>query len=167
MRAATPPLRVSVIGAGTASEEEARQAEEVGRRLAAAGAVVVCGGLGGVMEAAARGAREAGGHTVGLLPGDDPSAANPWIEVPLPTGMGETRNALVVRAGEAVVAVGGSWGTLSEIALARTMGRTVVTLGRPPADGLGLTAARDPAEAVRMALKVARAGRERRHPASP
>lgn len=161
------PVRISVIGAAVASEEEIRAAREVGRGLAEAGAVLVCGGLGGVMEAAARGAREAGGRTVGLLPGDDPSAANPWIELPLATGMGEARNALVVRAGQAVVAVGGSWGTLSEIALARKMGRTVVTLGRPPAEGLGLVAAGGSAEAVRLALDGARGGRGPGGPTSP
>lgn len=155
-----PPLRISVVGAGDASPEELELAREVGRGVAAAGAVVVCGGRGGVMEAAARGAREAGGRVVGLLPGTDPSAANAWVELPLPTGLGEGRNVLVVRAGEAVVAVGGSWGTLSEIALARKMGRFVVTLGRPPAMGLELPSASEASDAVARALGAAREYRE-------
>lgn len=150
------PLRVAVVGAGASSAEEDELAREVGRRLAEAGAVVVCGGLGGVMEAVARGAREAGGRTVGLLPGADAAGANAWIETPVPTGLGEARNALVVRTGEAVVAVGGSWGTLSEIALARKMEREVVTLGTPPVGGLGLPSASDPEEAVARALDAAR-----------
>lgn len=153
------PLRVAVIGAAVASPEEAGWAEEVGRRLAEAGAVVVCGGGGGVMEAAARGARLAGGRIVGLLPGPDAAAANPWVETPVPTGLGEARNAVVVRTGEAVVAVGGSWGTLSEIAFARKMGREVVTLGVPPVEGLGLPAAPDPRKAVERALAAARRSR--------
>lgn len=161
MSAPRPPLRVSVIGASSSSEEEDRLAEEVGRALAEAGAVVVCGGLGGVMAAAARGAREAGGRTVGILPGDDAGAANRWIEIALPTGLGEVRNALVARSGEAVVAVGGSWGTLSEIAFARTAGRSVVTLGTPPAAGLALPAADTAREAVALALDAARRSRRR------
>lgn len=158
----SPPVRISVIGAGRASEVEEALARQVGKALARRGAVLVCGGLGGVMAAAARGCREEGGRTVGVLPGDVPEAANPWIELPLATGMGEARNALVVRFGEAVVAVGGEWGTLSEIALARKLGRAVVTLGTPPARGLGLPAAGDPGEAVDWAVERAlgrRAGR--------
>ena len=103
-------------------------AEEVGRLLAEAGAVVVTGGLGGVMEAASKGAREAGGTTLGLLPGVDRREGNPWLAVAVPTGMGEMRNALVVRAADGVIAVGGEWGTLSEIALARKTGTPVVGL---------------------------------------
>lgn len=156
----TPPVRIAVVGAGAASTAETAAAEEVGRLLGRAGAVVVCGGLGGVMEAAARGAREAGGSTLAFLPGSEPGAANPWIELPLATGMGEARNLLVVRAGEAVIAVGGSWGTLSEIALARKIGRPVVLLGDPPARGLGLPTASGPGDAVSRALDAARARRD-------
>jgi len=130
----TKQLRISVIGTGDASPSELALAEALGRALGKAGAVVVTGGLGGVMEAASRGCLEAGGLTVGFLPGSDPSAANPWVSIPLATGMGEGRNALVVRAGEAVVAVGGGWGTLSEIGLAKKMGREVSLLGDPPFD---------------------------------
>ncbi|MDX1493606.1 MAG: hypothetical protein R3253_06090, partial [Longimicrobiales bacterium] len=124
------------------------------------GAVVVCGGRSGVMEAVARGAREAGGVTVGVLPGPEAVEANPWISIPLPSGLGEARNALVVRAGEAVVAVGGGWGTLSEISLARKMGRPVTTVGRPPADGLELHASPTAEDAADWALDQARAHRD-------
>ena len=120
---------VAVIGPGSASPEELGVAEEVGARLAAAGAVVVTGGLGGVMEAASRGARSRRGRTVGILPGGDRDAANGWVEIALATGLGELRNGLVVRAVDAVVAVGGGHGTLSEIGLALRIGRPVVGLG--------------------------------------
>ena len=151
-----PAYRVAVIGAADASPEEYARARETGRALAEAGAVVLCGGRGGVMEAAARGAAEAGGLTVGILPGGEASEANPWIVVPLATGLGEARNALVVRGAESVVAVGGGWGTLSEIALARKMGRSVATVGAPPAGDLGLPACPDGASAARWAVEAAR-----------
>ena len=115
---------IAVIGGGQCTKKEARLAEEVGRELAKRGAVLVCGGLGGVMEAACRGARSRGGVTLGLLPGTDRDEANGWVIVAVPTGLGEARNALVVRAADAVVAIGGGWGTLSEIALAMKTGRT-------------------------------------------
>lgn len=143
-----------MIGAGEASPEERRLAEAVGRALAEAGAIVVTGGLGGVMEAASRGAADGGGITLGVLPGRDPSLANPWVTLPLATGMGESRNSLVVRAGEAVVSIGGSWGTLSEIALARKMGHPVVLLADPPVD-LPLPRAERPEEAAAWALQQA------------
>jgi uncharacterized protein (TIGR00725 family) len=104
--------------------------------LAEAGAVVVTGGLGGVMEAASKGAREAGGTTVGLIPGTDRRDANPWLTVAVATGMGETRNALVVRAADGVIAVGGEWGTLSEIAFARKIGKPVAGLRSWDLDGV-------------------------------
>jgi uncharacterized protein (TIGR00725 family) len=120
---------VAVVGPGEASPDELHTAEEVGAGLAAAGVVVVTGGLGGVMEAASRGARSRRGRTLGILPGDDRDAANGWVEIAVPTGMGELRNGLVVRAADAVVALGGGYGTLSEIALALKLGRPVVGLG--------------------------------------
>jgi len=120
---------VAVIGPGDATADEERDAEVVGRELADAGAVVLSGGLGGVMAAACRGAQEAGGLTVGLLPGGERSAANPWVTVAIPTGMGELRNGLIARAADALVAIGGGFGTLSEIALALRLGRPVVGLG--------------------------------------
>jgi uncharacterized protein (TIGR00725 family) len=120
---------VSVIGAGQCDPETYRLAEEVGRELAKRGAAVVCGGLTGVMEAACRGAKSAGGLTVGILPGVSHREANPWVDVPIVTGMGEARNILVVRSGRAVIAVGGEFGTLSEIAYALKLGIPVVGLG--------------------------------------
>ena len=129
----------------------------MGRTLAARGAVVVCGGRGGVMEAACRGAKEGGGATLGILPGLDRAEANPYVDVAVPTGLGEARNALVVRAADALIAVGGEWGTLSEIALAKRAGKRVVGLGTwelsragRPVDGI--VAASDPEEAVELVL---------------
>ncbi|HKX25916.1 MAG TPA: dethiobiotin synthetase, partial [Actinomycetota bacterium] len=101
---------VAVCGPSAATEDEAAWAEEVGRRLAEAGAVVVCGGLGGVMDAVARGASDGGGTVIGILPGDTRSGASPHLTVAIPTGMGEARNALIARAADAVIAVGGEWG---------------------------------------------------------
>ena len=121
---------ISVVGAAECSAEEAHAAEEVGRLLAKRGFGVVSGGLGGVMQAACKGCKEAGGTTVGVLPSDDPNDANPWVEIPIPTGMGEARNVLVAKAGEAMVAVGGGYGTLSEIAFALKLGKTVVGIGK-------------------------------------
>ena len=119
---------VAVVGAGVASRQEADAAEQVGRGLAERGAIVVCGGLGGVMEAACRGARSAGGTTVGILPGTRRDDANPYVDIAIPTGLGEMRNGLVVRAADALIAVGGEFGTLSEIALALKAGKRVVGL---------------------------------------
>lgn len=150
------PLRIAVVGAATASPDDYEVARALGAALAHAGAVVLCGGHGGVMEGAARGAAEAGGLVVGLLKGEDVRSANAWITLPLATGLGDARNALIVRAAEAVVSVGGSWGTLSEIALACKMGLAVGTLGDPPAAGLGLPALSDTAHAARWALDRAR-----------
>src|SRR3954452_19296345 len=120
---------IAVVGAGQASGEQARDAEAVGRALGQAGAVLVCGGLGGVMEAACRGANAAGGTTVGILPTDDRRDANDHVDVALATGLGEMRNALIVRAVDALIAIGGEYGTLSEIALALKSGTSVVGLG--------------------------------------
>ena len=120
---------IAVVGPGEASSTELAAAEELGAGLADLGAVVVTGGLGGVMEAACRGARSRRGRTLGILPGEDRDAANGWVEIAVATGMGELRNGLVVRASDALVAVGGGHGTLSEIALALKLGRPVVGLG--------------------------------------
>jgi len=133
----TPPVvlrpYVAVVGPGApparVADELEASASDVGRLLAEGGAVLVCGGMGGVMAAAARGAHEAGGMTVGILPGTDHRSANPWIVVAVPTGLGEARNALVVRCAHSVVAVGGEYGTLSEIALALKLDTPVVGLG--------------------------------------
>ena len=121
-------MNVAVIGDSTCSEQDAKLAETVGGLLARKRAVVVCGGLGGVMEAVCRGARSHGGLTVGILPGDEREAANRWVDVPIVTGMGEARNALVVKSAQAVIAIGGGYGTLSEIAFALKNGIPVIGL---------------------------------------
>ncbi|HET7055699.1 MAG TPA: TIGR00725 family protein [Thermomicrobiales bacterium] len=159
------PVYVAVIGDGDPHGAEGQRilswAEEVGERLARAGAVVVTGGLGGVMEAASRGATNAGGLTIGILPGDDRSDANAFVRVPIATGLGVARNLVVVTASDVVIAVGGRYGTLSEIGLALRQGRGVVTLGSWRV-GLeqGLTnpnvhIAGDPSSAVERALRPA------------
>ncbi len=156
----TAPTRqpiIGVVGAATCDHHTAAVAHAVGTALARAGAVLVCGGLGGVMEAACAGAVAAGGLTIGLLPGDDRSAANPYVTLALPTGMGQARNVLIVQAAEAVIAIAGEYGTLSEIALARKLGRPVVGLASwelgTDADGNPhLPTAATPAAAVHMAL---------------
>jgi uncharacterized protein (TIGR00725 family) len=120
---------VAVVGAGDATVDEQQNAERVGRGLAESGAVVVCGGLGGVMEAACRGAKSAGGATLGILPGSRRTDANPFVDIAVATGLGEMRNGLVVRSADALIAIGGEFGTLSEIALALKAGKAVVGLG--------------------------------------
>ena len=148
---------VAVVGPGEASEAVVAQAEAVGRLVAAKGGVVVCGGLGGAMAAACRGAKAAGGTTLGILPGSDRLDANPWVDVAVATGMGEARNAVVVRTADVVVAVAGGYGTLSEIALALRLGRPVISLGSWEVDGA--QQAEDAADAVSKALAAAAAGR--------
>jgi uncharacterized protein (TIGR00725 family) len=149
---------VAVVGPGSdVPGEVLAAAAEVGRLLARAGAVVLTGGLGGVMAAAADGASEAGGTTVALLPGDDRAAAGHPHTIALATGLGEARNALLVHSADAVVCVGGSWGTLSEVALAMRTGRPVVLLHGwqvRDADGAdaGLVRTQSPADAVRLVL---------------
>jgi len=153
----TRARHIAVCGPGEANDQEAAWAEEVGRLIAQAGAVLVCGGLGGVMDAAARGAESVGGVSVGLLPGEERDEAGPHLTVAVPTGLGEARNALVVRAADAVIAISGEFGTLSEIALALKMGKPVVGLstwelakGGRPVDAI--IRAATPEEAVRAAL---------------
>ena len=164
-------FQIAVVGGSDPTDAELADAEVIGAEIAAAGAVVVCGGLGGVMEAACRGAKSAGGTTVGILPGTDVAAANRWVDVAIPTGMGEGRNVLVVRAAAAVIAVGGGYGTLSEISLALRAGTPVVglrtwSLVRPDgsADG-GVETADDPRSAAAKALVLAVA--RSRHSGSP
>src|SRR5215217_9232700 len=124
------PSYVAVVGPGTdATEAQCALAEDVGARLAEAGAIVVTGGLGGVMEAACRGARSRRGTTLGIPPGEDREAANGWVEIAVATGLGELRNGLVVRACDALVAIGGGHGTLSEVGFALKLGRAVIGLG--------------------------------------
>jgi uncharacterized protein (TIGR00725 family) len=145
-------VQIAVIGSG--AEHEGR-AEEVGRLLAERGCTLVCGGLREVMAAAARGAKDAGGTTIGILPGESRAAASPWIDHVVVTGMGHARNLAVVASGDAVIAVGGRWGTLAEIALARTLGRPVVVLEPGWAvEGEGVERATTPADAVERALAL-------------
>ena len=123
-------MRISVIGGEVADAKAARLAFEVGREVGARGHVLICGGRSGVMREACRGAKESGGLTVGILPGDDLADVNEFVDIPLPTGIGYTRNVLVARAGEAVIAIDGKFGTLSEIAFALISGRPVIGLAR-------------------------------------
>jgi uncharacterized protein (TIGR00725 family) len=129
-------MRVSVIGGSVVTDSEYERARDLGELLGARGHEVVCGGLGGVMEAVCRGARAEGGHTIGILPGRDRGAANPYVETPIATGLGNARNAIVVRNGDAAIAVDGSTGTLSEIALALDIGRPVAGLDTLRVDGI-------------------------------
>ena len=149
---ATGPY-IAVIGASQPSPEQEQAAEEIGRGLGAAGCIVVTGGRGGVMAAASRGARDAGATVVGLLPGRDRRDANEWVQIALPTGMGELRNGLIVRAADAIVAVGGAYGTLSEIGLGLAAGVGVVGYDTWAIEGVEL--ADTPAGAVERALELA------------
>ena len=144
------PTQVAVIGSGAENED---RAEAVGRLLGERGCTVVTGGRGEVMAAAARGAKAAGGTTIGILPGESRADANPWIDHAVVTGIGHARNLAVVASGDAVIAVGGSWGTLAEIGFARRLGRRVVILEPGwKLDRDGLERASTPAEAVELAL---------------
>jgi uncharacterized protein (TIGR00725 family) len=150
---------VAVVGPSAATARESEVAEQVGQTLAEAGAVVLTGGHGGVMAAACRGAKGAGGLTVGLLPGADRSTANEWVAVAIPTGLGELRNGLIVRAADTVIAVGGAYGTLSEVALALKTGVPVVGIDTWAIKGI--VAAVSAADAVKRALEAAaRPGRD-------
>ncbi len=155
-----PPV-IAVIGENDPTPEIAALAEAVGAEIASAGAVLVCGGLGGVMEAACRGAHGQGGVTIGILPGTRPGEANPYVTYPIPTGLGHARNLLVARAAQAVIAIGGRYGTLSEIAFAKIEGRPVIGLKtwELKREGFGEDAilrAAGAKEAVQMALDAAR-----------
>ena len=119
---------IAVIGDSSCSAEETKLAETVGGLLAEQGAIVICGGLGGVMEAVCRGAKAKDGVTVGILPGESPDMANPWVDIPIATGVGYARNMAVVKSAQAVIAIGGKYGTLSEIAFALKTGIPVIGL---------------------------------------
>jgi uncharacterized protein (TIGR00725 family) len=154
------PIQISVIGGGSAKPEQLEQAGQVGRGIAEAGAVLVCGGMGGVMEAASRGARAVGGVVIGVLPTASPDDGNEHLTHAVATGVGVARNLAVVASGDAVIAVGGEWGTLSEIALARNLGRPVVGIQSWPlrnraGTDLGIAEAENAADAVRIALSAA------------
>lgn len=142
---------IGVIGDSDPDLETAALAEEAGAEIARAGAVLVCGGLGGVMQAAAKGAKEAGGLTVGVLPGYEPESANPFIDIPVTTGMGHARNVIIAATAHALIAMSGAYGTLSEIAIGLKLGKRVVSLGRD-ASPAGVVRASSAREAVRMAL---------------
>ncbi|MEE9594040.1 MAG: TIGR00725 family protein [Candidatus Hydrothermarchaeales archaeon] len=151
-------VQIAVVGDGKATGATYDLAVEVGAEIAKAKAVLVCGGLGGVMEACAKGAKENGGLTVGILPGADSSEANPYIDVKVISAMSHARNAIIARTADAVIAVGGKYGTLSEVALALKSGKPVILL--EVSGGLfqdieleGVIKAKNPAEAVKIALK--------------
>ena len=154
---------ISVIGQSQASAEIWTLAEQVGKELAARGVTLACGGLGGVMEAACKGAKSAGGTTIGILPGSDPAEANRWVDIPICTGLGHVRNVIVVRAGRAVIAVGGAYGTLSEIGHALGDGIPVIGLRtwaivRDGAQDTSIIVADDPVHAVDKAIEAAQRG---------
>jgi uncharacterized protein (TIGR00725 family) len=154
------PKIIAVIGGGQCTKKEAGLAEEVGHELAKRGAVLVCGGLGGVMEAACRGASAEGGTTIGILPGEDSQSANPHVQIAIATGMGYARNIVVAKSAQAVIAVGGSYGTLSEIGYALQGGIPVIGLGtwslsRNGREDKSIITAQSPAEAVEKALDLA------------
>ena len=151
---------IAVIGSSACSSQEARLAEEVGRELARHGAILVCGGLGGVMEAACRGAQAEGGTTIGILPGESRQAANPYVTIPVATGIGPARNAAVVKSAQAVIAISGSYGTLSEISLALNSGIPVIglntwSLSKNGQHDNSIIPAQNPTEAVEKALNLA------------
>ncbi len=145
-------IRIGVIGGARPEARFEQTAREVGRRIAEAGAVLVCGGLAGVMRAAARGAREAGGLTIGILPGARTSDANPYIDIPVATGLGYTRNSLVAMNADVLIAVDGEFGTLSEIAYGRIFGKPVI--GLETWEVKGVERAESPESAVRLALSL-------------
>ncbi len=152
---------VSVIGGSDCSEEDTRHAEEVGRELARRGATLICGGLEGVMEASCRGAVSQGGTTVGILPWNDRHEANVYVNIPIVTGMGYARNAIVAKSAQAVIAIGGSYGTLSEIAYALqndipVIGLDTWSISRAGVEDKSIIAAHSPAEAVEKALALAK-----------
>jgi hypothetical protein len=154
--------QIAVIGKGTPDEELQPLAEEVGQLIAMSGAVIVCGGMGGVMEGASRGAREAGGDVIGIVPGETTGGANPFVTHVVATGIGHGRNLAVVASADAVVAIGGEWGTLAEIGFARRLGKRVAALRSwavtGPGDmegGPGIDVVEDAAQAVELALAAA------------
>jgi uncharacterized protein (TIGR00725 family) len=150
---------IAVIGASQASTSELKAAERVGSEIARAGAVLVCGGMGGVMEAACKGASEEGGLTIGILPGENSLSANAYVQIPIVTGVGYARNMAVVKSAQAVIAIGGSYGTLSEIGHALQSGLPVIGLetwavSRKGKEKCPIIEAKTPAEAVEKALEL-------------
>ncbi len=147
-------IRIGVIGGSSPPPRALEDAYRVGKLIARAGAILVCGGLGGVMEAASRGAREEGGLVVGILPGQDFEAANPYVDLPIATAIGYLRNALVVLNSHVLIAVDGSYGTLTEISYGLIYGRKVFGIGTWEVPGVVPTSG--PEQAVEMALKEAK-----------
>ena len=150
----TRKVQVAVVGDNTPSPDESQWAEEIGQLLAENGVVVVCGGLGGVMAAVARGAASQGGTTVGILPTYDAASGNSSLSIVIPSGMGQARNVMVVAAGDAVIALPGSYGTMSEVALALKLGKPVIGINAW-GDIKGVQAVKTPQEAVTLALAAA------------
>ena len=153
-------LHIGVLGPNTTNNEEYAMGVAVGKCIAESGAILFCGGLGGMMRAAAEGAKAAGGQTVGILPGDDKTVANAFIDVAIPTGLGAYRNAILVNSCDVVIAVHGAYGTLSEIAFALRLGIPVIGLNtwevrRNGEIDAGIPAAQSPEDAVKMALQMA------------
>jgi uncharacterized protein (TIGR00725 family) len=153
------PPYIAVVGPNDATQTEIDQAEAIGAGLARAGAVLVCGGLGGVMHAAARGSEEARGTSIGILPGDDRDPGSPHLTVAISTGMGETRNAIIVRTSDVIIAISGEFGTLSEVAFALKLGKPVVGLGTWELSKRGrpveaITRVETPEDAVAEALRA-------------
>jgi uncharacterized protein (TIGR00725 family) len=152
---------IAVIGDSSCSPEEAKLAENVGELLAQRGAIIVCGGLGGVMEAVCRGAKSKGGLTVGILPGEDSSMANSWVDIPVVTGIGKARNVAVVKSAQAVIAIGGGYGTLSEIAYALkssipVIGLNTWSLSRNGQEDDSIIRVQSATEAVGKAISLAK-----------
>ncbi len=162
MSAATdPPKFIAVIGGGQCTSEESLLAEAVGRELARRGAVLICGGGSGIMEAACKGARQEGGTTIGILPGEDRRLANPYVTIPIVTGMGHARNMIVAKSAQAIVAIGGAYGTLTEIGFALLFGIPVVSLDTWSVSREGrredsIVPAKDAADAAAKALSLAK-----------
>jgi len=152
---------IAVIGGQSQASDEAKKlAREVGRLIAERDAYLICGGMGGVMEAACRGAKEAGGTTIGVLPTGAKADANPFVDIPIATGMGTARNVIIVRTADAIIAIDGSYGTLSEIAHALDQGKTVISLHSWPLQKVGvdkgqMIEADTPRQAVELAFKQA------------
>ncbi len=151
---------IAVIGGSECTSQEAKLAEEVGRELARQGAILICGGLGGIMKAACKGASSEGGMTIGILPGDNREAANPYVQIPIVTNLGEARNVIVVKSAQAIIAIGGGYGTLSEIGHALrnnipVIGLNTWSLSRNGQPDNSIIIARSPAEAVSKALSLA------------
>ena len=154
-------LTIGVIGASNPTKKIEKLAEEVGYHIAANGVVVICGGLGGVMEAVCRGAKSNKGRTIGVLPGSDPGDANMWVDNVICTGMGEARNLIIIKSSDAVIAVGGGYGTLSEMGFALKLNKPIIGLHtwgleNPNMDSLALKTSHDPKEAVSDAIKLAK-----------